>query len=231
VILSGDSRGIGKATETALRASGCLVVGLSRHSGADVRDDEDVARVVGRTLRRHGRIDVVINNAGVDHRRVLMECVKKSEWANTISTNLMGPVYLIRDVLPAMKARRSGLVINMASRAGLYNPTGYAAYSASKAALISLTKTVAAETRAYDIKCVAVCPGPTDTPMLSHRKGVDYASHQQHRNVVAELLREMVMNGSAHSNIVLTGDVVQIHEGRVAIQRDAAVGMPIQEIA
>ncbi|MEP3480654.1 MAG: SDR family NAD(P)-dependent oxidoreductase [Fuerstiella sp.] len=139
-----------------LRADGCecLVV------RTDVSDPNDLSRLVEQALETYGRIDVLINNAGVD----LFQAFESSEIEDilqTIEINLTGAILLARLVIPEMLKSGAGVVINMASTAGKHTPAYASVYGATKAALIGFTQGLRAEYSGRGIQCTAICPGFT----------------------------------------------------------------------
>lgn len=139
-----------------LRADGCecLVV------RTDVSDPNDLSQLVERTLETYGRIDVLVNNAGVD----LFQAFESSEIEDilqTIEINLTGAILLARLVIPEMLKNGSGAIINMASTAGKHTPAYAGVYGATKAALIGFTQGLRAEYGSRGISCTAICPGFT----------------------------------------------------------------------
>lgn len=139
-----------------LRAEGCecLVV------RTDVADPNDLSRLVEQTLQTYGRIDVLINNAGVD----LFQAFDSSEIEDilqTIEINLTGAILLARMVIPEMLKNGTGAIINMASTAGKHTPAYGSVYGATKAALIGFTQGLRGEYGRRGISCTAICPGFT----------------------------------------------------------------------
>ena len=131
---------------------------------ADVSREEDVARVVDRALAEFGRIDVLCNNAGVNHTRPVAE-MPSEEWDEIIAVNLRGPFLLSRAVLPHMKKQNYGRIVHVSSMSAVVCASGAAAYSASKAALNALSRTTANETSDDNILVNAMSPGFLKTDM------------------------------------------------------------------
>lgn len=184
VIVTGASRGLGR--ETALRFGGTAhrvaVTYLNHEAGAgevvdrieqsggeavavraDVRNAMDVDSLVSQVLGRWGRVDVLVNNAGLARDGL---CIRMDEedWDDVIGTNLRGPFLCIRAAAKAMMKQREGHIINISSIVGVQGREGQANYAASKAGLIGLTRTAAKELGRFNIKVNAVLPGylPTD---------------------------------------------------------------------
>lgn len=183
VIITGGSKGIGKATADLFVQEGANVAITARgkealegtvneikakgYAGqiigiqADSGDEADVERVYKTTTETFGPLDVMVNNAGVASRNSL-ECVSNDEWNKIMRVNVTGPMYFCRLCLPDMLARQSGSIINVASVAGTRCISG-AAYTTSKAAIIGLTRNLAFRGIDDHVRSNAVCPGHVDT--------------------------------------------------------------------
>jgi NAD(P)-dependent dehydrogenase (short-subunit alcohol dehydrogenase family) len=131
---------------------------------ADVADPDDVDRMVAAAMSIAGRLDVLVNNAGIAIERTI-ETHAADEYERVLRVNLFGPFYALRAALPVMRTQGFGRVINVISRNAELNPVGLSSYSASKAALWSLTRTASRETSDVDILVNALIPGPTLTAM------------------------------------------------------------------
>jgi 3-oxoacyl-[acyl-carrier protein] reductase len=187
-LVTGGSRGIGRAIVEALASSGMHVAlsyrerrdeadaVLAHLSGAghaamavraDVGSAPDCARLVAEVTRAWGRIDVLVNNAGVAVTGVKAGDLPVDEWRRILQVKLDGPFHLIQAVLPQMRARRSGHIVNLSSNVTQRLPAGYGAYTVSKAALEALTRILAKEEGPNGIRVNAVAPGPIRTEMLA----------------------------------------------------------------
>jgi 3-oxoacyl-[acyl-carrier protein] reductase len=164
-LVTGSTGGIGLETATLLRAEGATVVTTGR-SGGDIRADLSEAgepeRVVGETLERHGRLDVLVNNVGYSEIRKL-EDVTDDVWQSSFDINLMSAVRATRAALPGMRERGAGTIVNVSSTAAKRPSTGMPDYSVMKAALLSFSRLVADLYAKDGIRCNAVTPGPTAT--------------------------------------------------------------------
>jgi meso-butanediol dehydrogenase / (S,S)-butanediol dehydrogenase / diacetyl reductase len=170
-LVTGAASGLGRATASRLAAEGARVAGLDLHpSGAagldlvaDVSDEDAVAEAVRRTVSWAGRLDVVVNAAGVasfGHSTT----VTVAEWQRLLAVNLTGPFLVTRAALPHLIESR-GAVVNVASLAGVRGWRYGAAYSASKGGLVALTRSLAVEYARAGVRICCVCPGSIDTPM------------------------------------------------------------------
>ncbi|XP_034214690.1 3-oxoacyl-[acyl-carrier-protein] reductase 4-like isoform X2 [Prunus dulcis] len=179
VIVTGASRGIGKAVALALGKSGCKVlVNYARSSkeaelvskeieasggqaltfGGDVSNEEDVAAMIKTVVDAWGTVDVLVNNAGITRDGLLMR-MKTSQWQEVIDLNLTGVFLCTQAAAKIMMKQRKGRIINIASVVGLVGNVGQANYSAAKAGVIGFTKSVAKEYSSRSINVNAVAPG------------------------------------------------------------------------
>ena len=182
-IVTGASRGIGKAIAVMFASEGANVVVTARteyaiddlagrivQSGgsvlavtADLSIDSDLQRIADETLANYGRIDILVNNAGIIHPRINLVDFDFELWRNVVAVNLEAVALLTALCLPSMMERNYGKVINISSIGGRKGSKGRSAYRATKAALINLTESVAAETKPYGIDVNCICPGGVDT--------------------------------------------------------------------
>jgi len=186
-IVTGGSRGIGRAIAHALAASGhrvllsyrdreadaaAVVDRIKREDGeahcmrADMSVPRDVKALAQSALDNFGRIDVLVNNAGVHIPGLRLADVTPEQWARLLQVNLTGPLQLTQAVLPHMRSRRSGCVINLSSNVTQRMPAGYGVYTVSKVALEAFTRILAKEEGPNGIRVNAVAPGPVRTDML-----------------------------------------------------------------
>jgi NAD(P)-dependent dehydrogenase (short-subunit alcohol dehydrogenase family) len=179
-IVTGGASGIGRATVARLAAAGFLVAVLDLGETdseaklalrTDVTDPSEVERAVGRIVEAFGRIDVLVNNAGISGSAAATVCHQTSvdDWDRVQAVNVRGPFLCTRAVLPTMLAQGNGHVITVASTAGLVAFPGRCAYTASKGAAVMFTKSLAVDYAATGIRANAVCPGMVETPMTRWR--------------------------------------------------------------
>jgi NAD(P)-dependent dehydrogenase (short-subunit alcohol dehydrogenase family) len=168
-LVTGAASGIGEATARLLRAEGATAVGVDVAEAdgvqpCDVTDRAQVRDVVARAVAEHGGLDVVANVAGVVRRRHVAD-VTPQEWQLHLDVNVTGPFSVIQEALPSLLERR-GNVVNVASIAGLRGHAYSAAYCASKAALVNLTRSLAVELASRGVRVNCVCPGTVMTPLV-----------------------------------------------------------------
>ena len=182
ILITGSSNGIGKRLAIDLAARGAIVAGCGRSIprlkdtlkevrrlspsstmiGCDVSDSEQVRGMVGKVISDFGKIDVLINNAGIGMRRSFMETDLKTI-EDLIRINYLGAVYCAHAALPSMIARQSGHIVNVSSVAGLIGTLNLAAYCASKFALNGWSESLYHELKPLGIHVSVICPGPVDT--------------------------------------------------------------------
>jgi NAD(P)-dependent dehydrogenase (short-subunit alcohol dehydrogenase family) len=190
VIVTGGGRGIGQATAKAFAAAGGDVLVLGRTVAdleatvaqikddggkawllqCDVCDEAQVDAAAARAIERNDRIDVLVNNAGIDDDTPFLE-IERSRWRNVIDVNLTGVFLMSQTVSRHMAASGGGVILHTASIDGSGGDGPYAAYNASKAALLGLNRTMALELAAYGIRSNCVSPGFTHTVMTEKAVG------------------------------------------------------------
>lgn len=192
-VITGASRGIGKAAALALASQGAkVVINYARSSEAaeatvqeiisagggaialqaDVSQNAEVENLIKQTLDKFGRIDVLVNNAGITKDTLLLR-MKPEQWQAVIDLNLTGVFLCTKAVSKTMLKQRSGRIINIASVAGQMGNPGQANYSAAKAGVIGFTKTVAKELANRGVTVNAVAPGFIETDMTHDLKSDD----------------------------------------------------------
>ena len=149
----------------------------ARFVACDVAVEDDVAAAVHTATEAFGRLDVLVNNAGVEGPVMPVHAQPPDAWRRVLDVNVNGPFYGVRHALPHMLKEGRGVIVNVASVAGLNAFPMHAAYAASKHAVVGLTRTVALETARSGVRVNAVCPGFTDTPMVA--EGVEKMGQTQ----------------------------------------------------
>ena len=182
-VVTGASKGIGRAIALAFGREGANVVATARMTEeveavadqvrqvgpgalavtADLGKETDIQRIVDEALTRFGRIDILVNNAGIIHPPINLVDFDVSLWRQVIDVNLNAVALLTRSVLPNMIDNGHGRIINISSIGGRRGAKGRTAYRVTKAALISLTESVAAEVKRFGIDVNCICPGSVDT--------------------------------------------------------------------
>ena len=183
-LITGASSGIGKATAQAFAAAGINLALVSRESEnleavaaaarevgvkaeaypLDLAKIEQVQSGISAIASQFGPVDILVNSAGMGYTGSLTE-TSLNDWQNVLDLNLTSVWQCILGVLPSMRDRRSGIIINVSSIAGSQTFPNWGAYCVSKFGLMALSKTLAAEERAGGIRVTAICPGSVNTPM------------------------------------------------------------------
>lgn len=199
-VISGASAGIGREAALALAARGLRLALLARRpeplaevaalaldAGApdvvvcpcDVREESSVREAVAATLQRFGRVDILLNNAGLSLNGEI-DGYSMADWRTVLDTNLTGTFLLCREVLPTMKAQRSGQILNVSSGAGRNGIRGMAAYCASKFGVVGLTEALGHEVRAFQIRVAVLLPGSvaTDFSRVANRRPLGEAAQE-----------------------------------------------------
>jgi len=193
-VVTGASRGIGRAIASRLAAQGATVVAAARGENAkeaveaitaaggkaevasvDVADASATDALIAGTLARHGRIDVLVNNAGITKDQLMLR-MKRDDWDAVLATNLTGAFALTQAVLKPMIRQKSGRIICISSVVGQTGNAGQANYAASKAGLIGFAKSIAQEVASRNITVNVVAPGLIDTDMT---RGITGNAHEE----------------------------------------------------
>src|ERR687892_1208430 len=165
VVISGRSAETLKKAEKEIKAAGS-----GEAISLDVADQKEVARAAQAILRRHGRVDILVNSAGINNPKRNLRNVSVESWDQIVAVNLSGMFYCCHAVLPGMRERKDGLIINISSWAGRYASTLTGpAYNATKHAVIALTESINMEEGMNGIRATSVLPGEVATPILEKR--------------------------------------------------------------
>lgn len=184
-IVTGGGGGIGSAIAMRLASEGGVVIvtdsnldganevarGITHAGGraealqADISKGAECTRLVAEVLKRHARIDVLVNNAGIMRRGNIMD-ISEDDWNITFAVNIDAMFHLCRAVIPGMIAQGGGAIVNTASQWGLHPAPNHIAYNVSKAAVASFTQNLGRDCAPHKIRVNGVCPGEVHTPML-----------------------------------------------------------------
>jgi 3-oxoacyl-[acyl-carrier protein] reductase len=190
-LVTGATLGIGRATAFALGRAGFKVGVCARNAArvdtlldalraegieaagcaADVADPAQVKRLVNTVTRDLGPVDVLVNNAGIGILRPFAE-LSLEEWDATMGTNVRSLYLVTREVLPGMRQRRIGFVVNVASLAARHAFAGGTAYVASKHAVLGFSRALMLEVRKDGVRVLAICPGSVDTPLMREQNAL-----------------------------------------------------------
>ena len=234
-IVTGAATGIGEATAARLARAGAIVAVADRDepgaaaaaarigSGAfaslvDIADAASVGRLVAAVLARTGRIDALINNAGIAGRAAPLWEQADEDWSQTLAVNLTGAFHCCRAVIPHMRARRYGRIVNVASVAGKEGNPNMSAYSASKAGVIALTKSLAKEVATENICVNSVAPAVIRTRILEQLTPaqVDYMTERipMRRTGTAEEVAAVIHFLASPDASFVTGQCYDVSGGR-----------------
>lgn len=212
IIISDVNEEESKATAAEITKKGVEAIGLK----CDVSKSDQVAELIKGGLTRFGRIDIVVNNAGITRDGLLMS-IKEEDWDLVLNINLKGAFLVTREVIKPMMKERFGRIINIASIVGLMGNSGQANYTASKGGLIALTKTTAREYASRNINVNAVAPGFIDTPMTQQlpekvRDAMLAQIPQGKYGSVEDIANAVLFLSSDLSNYI-TGQVISVNGG------------------
>ncbi len=231
-VVTGGGRGIGREIARTLAGEGAKVAVTARTAGEidavaaeiregggealaltlDVSDSAAVREVFGRVRADLGTVDILVNNAGIA-RSALVWRTDDELWRSTIETNVSGTFYCMREALGPMVERKWGRVINISSIAGKVGSMYISAYSASKHAVIGLTRSAALEVATHGVTVNAICPGYVDTPMTDYsvativeKTGIDATVARRRLEEMSPQKRVMTVEEIAFLTLMLTRD-------------------------
>lgn len=233
-LVTGAATGIGRAAAQRLAAEGARVVcGIESEEQTapagleglvlDIREPGSWRGAVARIVARHGGIDVLVNNAGI-RRPGTADGVARAAWDETIAVNLTGTFLGCREVVPVMRRRGGGAIVNLASFTGIRAAPGVVAYAASKGGVVALTMAMALDHAKDGIRVNCVCPGMVDTPMS--RRAFDhtddpvaayratYDKHPMGRIAAPEEVASVIAYLASADADFVTGQAVAVDGGR-----------------
>jgi 3-hydroxybutyrate dehydrogenase len=238
--VTGSTSGIGLGIARALAGAGAAVVlnGFGKpeeieavqaaigtdfgvpvaYSGADMSKPDSIADLIGMTLDRFGRLDVLVNNAGIQHVAPLQD-FPVAKWEAILAINLSSAFHTTRLALPDMLARKWGRIVNIASAHGLVGSPFKSAYVAAKHGILGLTKVTALETAEHGITCNAVCPGYVCTPLVEMQIEDQAKAHSIPRE---QVIREVLLAQQPNKRFATTGELGHI---TVFLASDAAASI------
>ena len=218
-IITGAASGIGLAAARRFVAEGAKVVvadvqDASREVGemtkqggealfvqADVSSEPQVDRLIERTVAAYGRLDVLVNCAGVELSKKITD-TSEAEWDRLMSVNLKGVFLCSKAAIPVMQ-RNGGVIVNVASELGLVGGSEIAAYCASKGGVVQLTKAMAIDHAADGIRVNCVCPGPVSTPLLEAIMGASSDPEEERRHIAEKTLLKRLGRPEEIANVIL----------------------------
>ncbi len=240
-IVTGGSFGIGRATAVALAKRGAKVViadwiedpstakeigelgGTALFIKCDVSKVNEVDSMVSQTIQRFGRLDIAVNNAGIEGTTASVHECSEENWDRTININLKGVWLCMKQEIPLMLKQGKGAIVNIASVAGLIGFPGLPAYVVSKHGIIGLTKTAALEYAKLGIRVNAVCPGVIRTPMIDRVTGKDKTVEKQYESMEPvgrmgspEEVAEAVVWLCSDASSFVTGHAMAVDGGWIA---------------
>lgn len=239
-VITGAKSGIGLATARLFAAEGAAVVladikDASEEAAAirarcavipvDVANGRSVQQLVDRTLKEFGRLDVLVNNAGIDLAKRITE-TDEADWDRLMSVNLRGVFLCSKAAVLFMRDHGGGVIVNVASELGIVGGSEIAAYCASKGGVVQLTKAMAVDHAAENIRVNCVCPGPVDTPLLQSIIAAASNPAAEQLSIVSKtLLRRLARPGEIAGAILflasdessyMTGSIVAVDGGWTA---------------
>ena len=242
VLITGALTGIGRATALAFARQGASVVVSGRHDDAggalanelrslggeaefvraDVRREEDVSALIDQTVKRFGRLDVAVNNAGTEGKPGPMTEQTPGSYAATFDTNVLGVVLSMKHELRVMQRQGFGSIVNISSTMGSRGAPNASLYVASKHAVEGLTKSAALEAADFGVRVNAIAPGPVETAMLDRftgsadRKAGMVAGIPMKRAGRADELADAILFAASDKASFITGQIISVNGGRTA---------------
>lgn len=218
VVVSGRRAAEGKALEEELRRLGAEAEFVI----ADVRREDDVSALVDKAVTRFGRLDVVVNNAGVEGKPGPVTDVSADAYTALFDTNVLGTLWGLKHALRVMQRQGSGNVINISSTLGERGAANLSLYAGSKHAVEGITKSAAIEAAAYGVRVNAVAPGPTETAMLDRltgstdKRAAFYSAVPLKRGATPEEIADAIVFVASDKAAFITGQIIRVSGGKTA---------------
>jgi len=243
VLITGALTGIGRATALAFAARGARIVVSGRRDEAgnalvkelrelevqaefvraDVRHEDEVHDLVDQTVKRFGRLDVAVNNAGTEGKVGPMTAQTAESYAATFDTNVLGTLLSMKHELRVMQPQGFGSIVNLSSTMGHRGAPGASLYTASKHAVEGLTKSAALEAVAFGVRVNAVAPGPVETALLNRfagnadRKAGVIAGVPMKRLGKPEEIAQAIVFLASDNSLFITGQILDVNGGKTAL--------------
>jgi NAD(P)-dependent dehydrogenase (short-subunit alcohol dehydrogenase family) len=218
VIVSGRRKDAGQAFESELRSLGAEAEFVQ----ADVRHEEDIRRLLDRTVARFGRLDVAVNNAGTEGKPGPVTEQTVEDYTGAFETNVLGTLLAMKYELRVMQAQGNGSIVNISSTMGERGAANMSLYAGSKHAVEGITKSAALEAAAFGVRVNAVAPGPTETGMLDRltgspdRKAAFYAAVPLKRGGTPEEIADAIVFVASDKAAFITGQIIRVNGGKTA---------------
>jgi NAD(P)-dependent dehydrogenase (short-subunit alcohol dehydrogenase family) len=218
IVVSGRRPDAGQAFESELGALGAEALFVQ----ADVRHEEDISRLLDRTIERFGRLDVAVNNAGTEGKPgpVIEQTVE--DYSAAFETNVLGTLLAMKYELRIMQVQRSGSIVNISSTMGERGAANMSLYAGSKHAVEGITKSAALEAAAFGVRVNAVAPGPTETGMLDRltgspdKKAAFYAAVPLKRGGTPQEIADAILFLASDKASFITGQIIRVNGGKTA---------------
>jgi len=242
VLITGALTGIGRATALAFARAGARIAVSGRRDEAgnalaaelrglgaeaefvraDVRREDEVRNLVDQTVKRFGRLDVAINNAGTEGKPGPVTEQSAESYAATFDTNVLGTLLSMKHEMRVMQSQKSGCIVNLSSTMGHRGAPGASLYTASKHAVEGLTKAAALEGAAFNVRVNAVAPGPVETELLNRftgsadRKAGLIAGVPLKRAGRPEEIADAILFLASDKASFITGQILDVNGGKTA---------------